>query len=183
MIARYHPQKDHANFLRAAAKLDHGHLSIRFVLVGPGVDPNNTELLSIIEESKLVSRVHLLGQRSDIAEITAGLDVATLSSAWGEAFPNVIGEAMACGVPCVVTDIGDAASIVADTGLAVRPGDPEALAAGWARLLQLGFEGRTRLGTAARQRIVDHYRLPVITRRYQNLYSDVIRNRARRYPS
>jgi glycosyltransferase involved in cell wall biosynthesis len=98
------------------------------------------------------------------------LDIATLSSAWGEAFPLVIGEAMACGVPCVVTDVGDSAYLVGDTGRVVRPRDPEELAAGWEALVELGPDGRRLLGGAARARIEQHFSLPRIAAEYASLY-------------
>lgn len=100
----------------------------------------------------------------------AALDVATTSSAFGEAFPIVVGEAMACGVPCVVTDVGDSAVIVGETGAVVPPGDPDALAAGWRRLLDMRQDERSRLGMAARQRIGERYSLKKIVAQYEQLY-------------
>src|SRR5437762_2367360 len=83
-------------------------------------------------ENGLDGRVHLMGCREDIARLTAALDIASSSSAFGEGFSNALGEAMACAVPCVATDVGDAARIVADTGRVVPPRNPEAMAAAWA---------------------------------------------------
>lgn len=174
LIARYHPQKDHANFVDAAATLSRQHPNAHFILVGRGVNTTNAELMHLIRETSLIKQVHLLAERSDVAKITAGLDIATLSSAWGEAFPNVVGEAMACGIPCAVTDVGDSAWIVGDTGIVVPPRDPQALAAAWAKLISLGADGRAVLGSAARQRIVSHFSLPVITSRYEELYQEVL---------
>jgi glycosyltransferase involved in cell wall biosynthesis len=140
------------------------------VLAGTDVDPKNLELNQLIEAHRLGACVHLLGERSDIAWITAGLDIATLSSAWGDAFPNVIGEAMACGVPCVVTDIGDASCIVGNTGIVVPPRHPTALVKAWNKLLEMDATARTRLGEAARQRVIENYSLAKIARRYERLY-------------
>lgn len=174
LVARFHPQKDHRNFVQAAAELTKQHPDVHFVLVGPGIEATNDGLSQLIRESGLVRNIHLLGERSDISEITAGLDIASLSSAWGEAFPNVIGEAMACGVPCVVTDIGDSARIVDNTGIVVPPRNPNALADAWDQLIKLGSDGRAQLGRAARQRIVTHFSLPEIVRRYEKLYVEVV---------
>jgi glycosyltransferase involved in cell wall biosynthesis len=170
MIARYHPMKDHDNFLKAAAELQFQKPDLHFVLAGTDVDPKNLELNQLIEAHRLGACVHLLGERSDIAWITAGLDIATLSSAWGDAFPNVIGEAMACGVPCVVTDIGDASCIVGNTGIVVPPRHPTALVKAWNKLLEMDATARTRLGEAARQRVIENYSLAKIARRYERLY-------------
>jgi glycosyltransferase involved in cell wall biosynthesis len=104
----------------------------------------------------------------------AGLDVLTVSSAWGEGFPNVVGEAMACAVPCVVTDVGDSAAIVGDTGRVVPPRDTQALVAGWLHLLDLGAQARRNLGLEARQRIQEHFSLPSVVARYESLYGQVL---------
>ena len=85
----------------------------------------------------------------------------------------MIGEAMACGVPCVVTDVGDAALIVRETGRVVPPQNPEALAQNWRALLELGREGRERLGRAAHSRIGENFNLPVIVAKYQKLYEEI----------
>ncbi|MBV8606366.1 MAG: glycosyltransferase, partial [Singulisphaera sp.] len=92
------------------------------------------------------------------------------SSSASEAFPLAIGEAMACGVPCVATDVGDSALIVGEAGRVVPPHDPQALAAAWEELLALSPDARGRLGRAARLRIQEHYGLAAITRCYEDLY-------------
>ena len=105
--------------------------------------------------------------------MTAAFDVAALSSSFGEAFPNVVSEAMSCGVPCVVTDVGDAALIVGETGVVVPTKDPAALAAGWRRLLDLDVQVRVQLGSAARQRVTERYNLPEIVSRYERLFEEL----------
>jgi glycosyltransferase involved in cell wall biosynthesis len=172
LIARYHPIKDHANFLKAAArlmKIGGARQNVVFILAGRGVDASNGSLVELIHQLGLRSKVHLLGERSDIPHLMAALDIATLSSA-GESFSNVIGEAMACGVPCVATDVGDSAAIIADTGRVVPPKNPHALAAAWQELLAVGPEGRQQLGHKARCRITNHFSLLASVRCYENLY-------------
>jgi glycosyltransferase involved in cell wall biosynthesis len=105
--------------------------------------------------------------------LTAALDISTTTSAYGEGFPNVVGEAMACAVPCAVTDVGDSALIVHDTGKVVPPRDPSALAEAWHALVALGAEGRRKLGAAARQRVERNFSLPVVVARYQSLYEEL----------
>src|SRR5246127_2644542 len=155
--ARYHPMKDHENFLAAAAKL----LAVRpeavFLLIGPGVDPSNRALGEMIYAHGIAEHVKLLGARDDMARVYSALDIVTLSSAFGEGFPNVLGEAMSCGVPCVATDCGDAAEILGPAGVVVTPRDPAALADAWDSMIMLGPAGRRSLGAAARERIVRSY--------------------------
>jgi len=174
LVARYHPMKDHANFLTATSLLAKQDPTAHFLLVGPNVDASNQELSAKIATLGLQERVHLLGERRDIPRINAALDIASTTSCWGEGFPNVIGEAMACGVPCVVTDVGDSALIVGETGRVVPPRDPRALAAAWRDMLQMDRETRGGLGERARARIVTHFSLNEIARRHEKLYTEIV---------
>src|SRR6185312_11674078 len=106
MIGRYHPVKDHASFLRAAERVLNSRSEVRFILCGKGVDHNNPALRTLVEETQIRNRIHLLGERRDIERIMAALDIA-VSSSCSEGFPNVVGEAMSSGVPCVVTAVSD----------------------------------------------------------------------------
>jgi glycosyltransferase involved in cell wall biosynthesis len=173
LVARVHPMKDHATFLHAARRLGEKHPRSIFVLVGEGADGANRELGALIDQLDLRDRVRLCGRRSDIAAIDNALDIAASSSAWGEAFPNATAEAMACGVPCVVTDVGDAPAIVDDTGAVVPPRDPVALGDAWAALAALGAEARRALGQRARARVIRHYAIDAGARRYADLYRDI----------
>ncbi|MEO8378947.1 MAG: glycosyltransferase [Acidobacteriota bacterium] len=168
LVARYDPMKDHALFFRAATIVAAQHPEVHFVLIGKGVTLENDPLIKLIPPS-LRHRVHLLGLRMDAARLMAAFDVAVSSSS-AEGFPNVVGEAMACAVPCVVTDVGDSAAIVGSTGLVVRPGDTEGLALGITSLLLMDADQRRRLGTAARERVAGEFALPVIVRRYEEFY-------------
>ena len=146
LVARLHPMKDHANFIAAAAHLHKLRPEVHFVLVGKGLDTANRNLLNQLGPLGLADHFHLLGERDDIAAITPTLDVATSASAYGEGFPNAIGEAMACGVPCVVTDVGDSAYLVGETGEVVPPRAPAALAGAWHKILSLSDADRQALG-------------------------------------
>ena len=151
MIARSHPVKDQPNFLRAAAIAALRHPDTHFLLAGRGVK-GNRDLYRLVESLGLQQRTHLLDERPDVPRIMAGVDIFSLSS-YCESFPSVIGEAMACNLPCVVTDVGDASLIVGDTGRVVPARDAEALAEGWSKLIADGREQRAAMGCAARSRI------------------------------
>lgn len=172
MVARVHPTKDHANFLQAAAQFRADHPDAVFVLVGEGADDANQPLLELIEQLGLRLQVRLCGRRDDIAALDAAFDIATLTSR-GEAFPNALPEAMACGVPCVSTDVGDAALIIGDTGVVVPPRDAGALCAGWAQLAALSASDRRALGLRARQRVIEHFARVAIGHRFAQLYREL----------
>lgn len=178
IVARFHPHKDHRNFIRAAARVRELEPEVHFVLCGMGITWQNTQLAEWIDAANLRSHCHLLGPREDVPRIFAGLDIAATSSS-SEAFPIVIGEAMACGTPCVVTDVGDSAMIVGNTGLVVPPEDPAALALGMCKLITAGPEIRRQLGAAARHRVQGHFALPAIVNRYQEIYARLATKRPR----
>lgn len=173
LVGRFHPMKDHLNFLRAAALISSDNSTAQFVLAGREVDGNNHTLSRLLAKCGLEGRVHLLGERGDTHTLIAALDVCSLSSSYGESFPLVVGEAMACGVPCVVTDLGDAAMLVGDTGLVVPPRNPEALAHAWRELIRLGPDGRAQLGEAARERVCENFMLAPVVAQYESLWEKI----------
>lgn len=173
LVSRYHPVKDHANFLHAASLLLKTHPDVQFVLCGDGVNWVNPTLCRLIDELKLAERVHLLDQRQDMPRLTAALDIAT-SSSCAESFPNVIGEAMSCGVPCVVTDVSDLVWIVGETGRVVPSRNAPALANAMRELVELGAAGREKLGRAARERVLKNFSLKDIDGLYEGLYEEVM---------
>lgn len=174
MVARFHPQKDHHNFIQAAGILHKMMPDVHYVLCGEEITKENTQLVGWIEKAGIKAHCHLLGRREDTPRINAALDVATLSSAFGEGFPNVLGEAMACGVPCVTTDVGDSGLIVGETGIVVPPRDPAALANGWMQILKMSAEERRRLGQAARQRVEAKFSLSSVVAQYEQLYCELL---------
>lgn len=171
-IARFHPVKDHPSFLRAAARVCERFPDATFVLVGDGVDASRGELTTLISRLGLTRSVRLLGRRKDVPRLLAAFDVACLTST-GESFPNSIGEAMSCGVPCVSTAVGDIAELIGDTGEVVPPSDPEAVAEAVGRLLSLEPAARRVLGARARQRIIDRFSIGEVARRYAELLHSV----------
>jgi glycosyltransferase involved in cell wall biosynthesis len=173
LVGRYHPVKGHEAFLKGIAILLKTHPDVHFALIGEGVDPDNPELMKLIDALQLTGSVHLLGNRNDMHYLTAALDIAS-SCSLREGFPNVIGEAMSCCVPCVVTDVGDSAHIVGDTGRVVPPRNPDALANAWREMIEMGGEKRRTLGLLARQRIIEKFSLDSVVRQYEELYGKVL---------
>lgn len=170
VAARRHPMKGHEEFLKAAALLRAGGRDVRFVLVGRGVTSSDPILRDLSGRTELEGRVLLLGQREDMPSFLAGLDLLCVPSLFGEGFPNVLGEAMACGVPCVATEVGESREIIGETGRIVRPGETAALAEAMGEMLDLDPEASLDLGGRCRGRILEHYSLKNIAERYAELY-------------
>lgn len=171
-VARWDPLKDHANLLEALAVLlrQGQHPSLRCVLVGRGMTPGNAELLTLIASLGLQGRILLAGPSDDVPAVMNSLDVHVLSSC-AEGFPNVVAEAMACATPCVVTDVGDAAHIVGDTGVVVPPQQPAALAAGIEQALrEVAERGRASVGEPARQRVLAMFDLGRMVQAYETVW-------------
>jgi glycosyltransferase involved in cell wall biosynthesis len=173
-IARYHPMKDHATFLKAAAIFVQIQKDASFIMVGPGVTPYNKVLIGLSQKLGLFSAIRFLGSRDDIPSLLNALDLFATSSGWGEAFPNVIGEAMASGVPCVATDIGDSRFIIGDTGIVVPPKNPEELAHAWLKFYGKTPDERRKICDAARNRIIEHFDIHAMARKYANLYNSLV---------
>ena len=173
LIARFHPQKDHRSFVEAASRLHVARPDVHFIVCGTGASGENQELVAWIDNAGLRSVFHLLGERRDVPRVMAALDVATLSSSGGEGFPNVLGEAMACGIPCVATNVGDSARIIDDTGRTVPPCDPAALADAWRELIDLSEPEKRVLSERARKRVDERFSIQEIARAYGRLYDQI----------
>lgn len=168
-VGRWDKQKDYPNLLKALSILKNKEVRFKAVLCGTNIDYDNTELLNLIYLYDLEEEIKLLGRRSDIPMIMSGSDLYVLSSI-GEGFPNVVGEAMACETPCVVTDVGDARMIVGETGVVVAPRNSNELANGILQILQLNKDGRERLGNLARERVVKNFSIDKIVKQFEELY-------------
>ncbi|WP_251862924.1 glycosyltransferase [Achromobacter sp. Marseille-Q4962] len=179
-VARWDPLKDHANLLRAVAALvrDGRDAGLRCVLIGRGMTPDNPELAALLDKLALRERVVLAGPTDDVPAAMNGLDLHVLASC-AEGFPNVVAEAMACGVPCVVTDVGDAAYIVDGAGAVVPPEQPEALARGIeAALGEVAAKGRQRAGEAGRERVMALFDLARMVERYAGVWRNIAGGKA-----
>ena len=164
MVARRHKQKDHPTFLDAARLFRQTRPDARFVLAGLGCEPGAEPMAGMIRARGLEGSVSLLGVRADLPRIYPAFDLACLSSAFGEGTPNVLIEALACGIPCVATDVGDSRQVVGPCGRIVPPGDPAALAAAWGEVLGLD------LAAAARARAVTMFAESAVCAAYDALY-------------
>lgn len=177
MIARYHPMKDHEMSLHAAARIVALGVDAVFVYAGRNVDHTNSTLMRLIAALGLAGRVRLLGERQDVERLYASFDLYWMSS-WArgmaEGFPNVIAEAMASGVPCVATDVGDAAWIIGNSGRVVSDHRAQALGDTAAELLQTDPDALRRMGLDARSRIQREFSLETVAGAYRALYDEVL---------
>lgn len=173
MVARWDPQKDHASLLSAMALVKRTRPQLRCVLVGPNMDQHNTELMALIASNRLQDSVVLAGPRDDIPAVMNALDLHVLSSSYGEAFPNVVAEAMACGTPCVVTDVGDAPLIVGNTGRVVTPNNSGLLAQAIEQVLLIIDSPQSgEVKQTCRSHIVENFDINRIARFYYDIWSE-----------
>jgi len=170
MVARWSPVKNHALLLRAIAVLRTSVPAAQCVLVGKGLDRDNPELMGLIEQNGLESACHLLGPRADVQALYPAFDILALSSR-SEGFPNVLVEAMSCGVPVVSTDVGDARQIVGAGGIIVGQ-DADDLAQALAALCM--SETRQAMGCAAREQVNRHYGLNAVVEGLQLQYLSLL---------
>ncbi|MDL1963284.1 MAG: glycosyltransferase [Deltaproteobacteria bacterium] len=164
LVARLDPKKDHITFLKAAAQVLRVRPDVRFICAGRGDEIYYERLRHIGDECGLSSRILWARSRNDMPAVYNGLDILCLSSAFGEGFPNAIGEAMACGVPCVVTDVGDSARIVGDNGIVVPPGQPEVMASGLLEMVSQIEKNKEDPENRLRRRIVEEFSVKKMVR-------------------
>lgn len=175
ILGRFNAVKDQRNFIRAAGILIQRHENARFLIVGRGCDHKNRELANWIAETGAADRFVLLGQRNDAPICLAAMDIFVLSSKT-EGFPNVLGEAMAMGRPCVTTDVGDAAYLLDGLGEVVPPSDSHALAEAISKVMRLSPQEVADLGVQARARIQSEFSMVRCAQRFAAVYADVLAN-------
>jgi glycosyltransferase involved in cell wall biosynthesis len=169
MVARYHILKGHRDFLEMAAILVQQHPELRFVLAGRDVDRDNFELMQAVRGLNLEPFVHLVGAREDIHRVMAAFDLL-VSPSLAEAGPLVVGEAMACAVPVVSTDVGIARSLIGDAGWITPVSDPAAMALTVEQFMAMPAVERNELGARARSRILSTFSIQSTARAYESLY-------------
>lgn len=172
MIARFNPQKDFHNFLKSASNISKKYQHVKFLLCGREVNNENKFLTDLILKYNLSNKCILLGYRTDIPYLLSCLDLYVSSSA-GESFPNSVAEAMACSIPCVVTDVGSSAEIVGNAGLSVPAKNPTLLAQASGQFIQMSAEERHHYAKLARQRICMFYSMTSAINSYNKFYKHI----------
>ena len=172
-LGRFNPVKNHTDFIAAAALLAGKYRDLKFLLVGRGLECSNEPLMRLLSSTGYADRFVLLGERQDVAACLKAMDIFCLHSRT-EGFPNVLGEAMAMGLPCVTTDVGDAAYLLNGNGIVVAPQDSQALANGLEEMLNLGAEGRSVLGCSAMSRIYNDFTIARASKDYMLLYKQLL---------
>ena len=177
-VARYDPQKDHLNLLNALSLIREKNINFFCVLVGYNVNQNNIDLISEIKRLKLYDHVKLLGQTDNVSQVMNGLDIHVLSSSYGEGFPNVVAESMACGTPSIVTDVGDSALIVGKTGWVVPPKNSIKLANAIEKALrEKGTNKWNKRCNKARLRIKEKFSIGKMITSYNEVWSKVYKEK------
>ncbi len=168
-VGRFDVAKGHRYLVEAFARLAARVRNVRLVCVGRGMDGTNMEIRDLIARAGIADRVALLGERESVERIFPGFDVYC-SASINEGFPNVIAEAMACALPCVVTNVGGSAEVVGDSGVIVPSRSGEALAEGLYRYVRLSTVERRVVGERARERVIAQFSLQAMVERYAQLY-------------
>jgi len=167
IIGRFDELKDFNNFIQAASKAAKKFDNLYFLMAGKGIDENNFQLMSWIDEAKIKDKVLLFGQ-VDPHDIYAAMDFYCLSSK-AEGFPNVVAEAMAMETPCIVTDVGDAKIIVNNIGRVIPPNSPYQLSRAMIDMLEIPESALIKMGSDARQSIFDNYDIKEVAKQYMKL--------------
>ncbi len=174
VVGRLHPMKGHEVFLKAAQKVAASQPDVFFVFAGRGDKERIHYLRWLTACLGLEKRVFWANETRDVVGLYSALDVLCSSSIYGEGFPNVVGEAMACGVPCVVTNVGDSATLVGETGLVVSKGDPDQLASALVSLLSMPVDQRSRIGELARLRVCEEFSLEKMVSSVSKLIEELL---------
>lgn len=178
MAARNHPMKDPATLVDAVRLARDTGVDVHLLILGEGMTNPDRRLLSALEGLP-PNRVTLREHHADMAALLPGLDVLALPSAWGEGFPNILGEAMACGVPSIATDVGDSADIIGDPSRIIDPGDAGALSEALIRVAVMGRDQRRWIGRQSRERVIERFSLGAVAGQYWQLYERVLETEAK----
>jgi glycosyltransferase involved in cell wall biosynthesis len=173
-VSRFHPDKGIEILSRAFRAVVSELPNTKLVMIGKGYSMEHSGFREMIEDMGLTSFVIALGPQDRVSDLLPAMDVFCLSSVRSEGFPNVVGEAMACAVPCIATDLGDTRELIGDCGLVVPPSCVESLADAMKKTLCLKVEERRSLGASARQSVLQRFSLEAMVTAYRRLYEQVI---------
>ena len=174
MVARFDAKKDHFNLLNALSLIKEKKIDFYCILIGPGVNNKNLNLYNHIKTLKLNNSIKLLGSRSNVTNVMNWIDIYVQSSRYGEGFPNVVAEAMACGTPCVVTDVGDAANIVGNNGFVVPENNSFKLSNSIQKMiLEMNKKSWSKRKNQSRLRIKNNFEMKKMIKSYNNLWSKI----------
>jgi glycosyltransferase involved in cell wall biosynthesis len=183
IFGRHHPQKNFAGFCEIAQRILSRHPETFFIAAGPGITASNSELARMIEKHRIGAHLRLAGPRRDIPRLLASLDALVSTSLYGEAFPNVIAEAMLCGVPCVGFDVGDTKSIIGDTGYTIPLGDTEMMTDKLSLIIAAPPTQPHFAPLAVRRSVAERFSIEAVADRYAALYSALINGAASTEPA
>jgi glycosyltransferase involved in cell wall biosynthesis len=172
-VGRFHTDKGQENFIKAAAIVVQHYPMVKFLLVGRGCNVNNAELMNWLNNENLQERFVLLGERHDVPVCLAAMNIYCMPSRT-EGFPNGLAEAMAMGLPCVATDVGDTAVLVGDTAIVVPPEDEQALAQELMKLIALSENQRKQMGQRAKERVMREFSIEKTRARFEAIYREVM---------
>lgn len=172
-VGRFHPEKGQENFIKAASIISLSHPSVKFLLVGTDCDKDNKKLKDWLGKFGMQDRFVLLGERKDVPICLAVMDIFCQPSR-NEGFPNALGEAMAMGLPCVATQVGDTAELVGDTAILVLPENEKALASGLSEALVLTNEQRKQMGKRTRERVMGAFSIEKVRDQFDAVYKEIL---------
>ena len=172
LVARFDPMKDHSTFLKAAAQICQERNDIHFVCVGKGAENYTEEMHNFAENMGLAKKVIWAGACANMPAVYNSLNILVSSSAYGEGFSNVIGEAMACGVPCIVTDVGDSAWIIGNTGIVILPKNPQALVDA---IKELSQKTNQENGEYIRRRIIIQFSITQLVNKSEEAFTKLLK--------
>lgn len=173
LIGRFDELKDHDNYIKAASIISLESENVKFLMCGHNINEGNKSLMMSIINTGRREKFILLNERNDIPELMNSLDIL-VSSSKSEGFPNTVGEAMACGIPCIVTDVGDSAYLLGKSGCVVPSENPELLAQGCIEFINMSHENKNEIKVYARERILSYFDMKKIALKYYDIYKHVV---------
>lgn len=169
-VGRFHESKGYEILIASSVDVIKLNKKVKYLLIGRDLDQRNNILMEWINKIGLLDHFLLVGERHNVADYMSAMDVFCLSSIT-EGFPNVVGEAMASALPCVVTSVGDVQKITRDNAILVEPKNKKLLSNGICEMLNLDDEKRIKIGLNGRAIIEKEYPIKLICEKYFNLYS------------